>query len=71
MTTFKKLFTEHPEAVGMNYARHCLFAFSVMFRLFACGFACAVHAFFPFLFSNTTSTVVRKLNDDFNHRIAE
>lgn len=71
MKTLKTLFTEHPREVGMNYPRHLLYAFSVVLRLFACGFACSVHALFPFLFTHTTSTVIKKLNEDFSHRMVD
>lgn len=55
----------------MNYPRHCLYACSVVLRLFGGGLACAMHAFFPFLFRHTTSAVVKKLNEDFNHRMVD
>ncbi len=67
--SLKTLFTKHPHEVGMNYSRHCRYAFSVMLRLFGCGLACSIHAFFPFLFTHTTSDTVKKLNEDFNHRM--
>ena len=69
MKTFKTLFTEHPREVGLSYPRHFLYAFSVMSRLSGCAVACFVHAFFPFLFTHTTSTAVHKLNTELEHRV--
>ena len=39
MTTFSKLFTDHPEAVGENYFEHMAFAFKFSGRLFRAAFA--------------------------------
>ena len=61
-------FTKHPHDVGMNYFQHMLFAFSVVGKLvFAC-LACSVHAFFPFLFTHTTSGIIAGLHDKIAHR---
>ncbi len=65
MKSIETLFTEHPRDVGMNYFQHFLYALTVAWRLFFCTFACLIHAFFPFLFTNTTSNVVSTLNDEF------
>lgn len=61
-------FTEHPKEVGMNYFQHLLFAFKVGGTLFGCVLACIVHAFFPFLFTHTTSKTIQKLNAKIEHR---
>lgn len=55
-------FTEHPKEVGMNYFQHMLFAFSVTGKLIVAVFCCFIHAFFPFLFTHTTSGIVKKLH---------
>ena len=71
MKTLKTLFTEHPHEVGMSYIGHFFYALSVTSRLFSCVPICFIHAFFPFLFTHTTSTIVQKLNDEFiNHKTA-
>lgn len=61
-------FTKHPREVGMNYFQHFLFAFSVQFKLLAALLACFVHAFFPFLFTTTASTIISKLDRKIIHR---
>jgi hypothetical protein len=55
-------FTEHPKEVGMNYFQHLLFAFSVVGKLIAAVFCCTIHAFFPFIFTHTTSSIVKNLH---------
>lgn len=70
MEQIKKLFLAHPNDVGMSYIGHFFYALSVMARLLICVPACLIHAFFPFLFTNTTSKIVNKLHDEFNHRIS-
>jgi hypothetical protein len=62
------IFTKHPSEVGLNYFQHFLFAFSVVFALLAAVFCCTVHAFFPFIFTNTTSGIIAKLHGQIAHR---
>jgi hypothetical protein len=61
-------FTKHPQEVGMNYFQHFAFAFSVVFKLIAAVFCCTVHAFFPFLFTTTTSGIIAGLHNKIQHR---
>jgi len=58
----KKLFTEHPETVGETYLAHMGQAFSFSLEMLLCGFACLVHAFFPFLFVKTGSKAITRLH---------
>jgi hypothetical protein len=62
------MFTKHPGEVGMNYFQHMFFAFSVVGKLIYAGFACTIHAFFPFFFTNTTSGIVTELHGKITHR---
>lgn len=62
------LFTKHPSEVGMNYFQHMWFAFSIAGKLVWAGFACTVHALFPFFFTNTTSGIVTELHGKITHR---
>lgn len=62
------VFNKHPNEVGMNYFQHFLFAFSVVFKLTVAGFCCTVHAFFPFMFTHTTSRIVKELHGKIGHR---
>lgn len=61
-------FTRHPNEVGMNYVQHFFFAFYVQFKLILAILACFVHAFFPFLFTTTASTIIKELHTDIAHR---
>lgn len=62
------MFTKHPNEVGLNYFQHMLFAFSVVLKLIYACFACTIHAFFPFLFTTTTSGIVNELHKKIDHR---
>ena len=59
--SLKRLFTEHPEAVGESYFEHMRVALSFAGPLLAAGCAALVHAFLPFLFLTTASTIVKRL----------
>ncbi|MGQ3012469.1 MAG: DUF6356 family protein [Flavobacteriales bacterium] len=64
----KNAFTEHPREVGLSYTGHFLFACSVVYKLGMALFCCSVHAVFPFLFTHTTSRIVKQLHDKIEHR---
>jgi hypothetical protein len=61
-------FTKHPREVGLNYFQHFVFAFYVQFKLILALLACFVHAFFPFLFTTTASTIISRLDRKIAHR---
>jgi hypothetical protein len=56
-----RLFTHHPATVGESYFGHMAFAAWFASRLFMAGAAALIHAFLPFLFETTASTIVREL----------
>lgn len=62
-------FTKHPNEVKMNYLQHMGYAFTVAGRLGMTTFCCFVHAIFPFLFTTTTSRMVKQLQDEFTNRL--
>lgn len=62
-------FTKHPNEVGMNYIQHMGYAFTVFGRLGMVTLCVFIHAFFPFIFTNTTSKMVNKLHNEFTNRI--
>jgi len=64
-------FVKHPKEVGMNYFQHFAFAFYVQLKLLLALLACFIHAFFPFLFTTTASTIIRELDDKISHRKEE
>jgi len=62
------IFNKHPNEVGLNYFQHMRFALSIVTKLIYASFACSVHAFFPFFFTNTTSGIVTELHSKIAHR---
>jgi Family of unknown function (DUF6356) len=58
----KRLFTEHPDAVGESYREHMRVALSFAGPLALGAMAAFVHAFVPFLFVSTASATVRRLH---------
>jgi Family of unknown function (DUF6356) len=56
-------FTEHPETVGETYFEHLQVATGFSFQMICGGLACFVHGVFPFLFTTTGSSIVRRLHD--------
>jgi hypothetical protein len=60
--SLKRLFTDHPEAVGESYVEHMGVALSFSGPLLLAGLAALVHAFLPFLFTTTASATVKRLH---------
>lgn len=56
-------FTEHPATVGENYGQHMRSAFGFSFAMICGGLACFVHGIFPFLFTTTGSSTIRRLHE--------
>lgn len=67
----KTLFTRHPASVNENYLQHARIASCVGMQMMFAGLACFVHAIFPFLFQQTASKTLCKLNKDFEERNAK
>ena len=67
-TRIARLFVEHPASVDETYFGHMAFAGWFASRLFAAGFAALVHAFLPFLFETTASTIIRELYERTHNR---
>jgi hypothetical protein len=59
--TLKRLFTEHPDAVGESYLEHMRVALSFAGPLAYGALAALIHAFLPFLFVSTASGIVKRL----------
>lgn len=62
------IFTKHPNEVGLNYFTHFLFAWSVVFKLVQAVICCTIHSFLPFVFTTTTSSIVKELHSKIEHR---
>jgi hypothetical protein len=65
-----KLFTQHPETVGETYGEHFGVAMRYSGRMFAASFCAFVHAFLPFCFEKTASTMARRMVADMDRRNA-
>ena len=65
----KRLFTEHPDAVGESYVEHMKVALSFAGPLAAAAAAALVHAFLPFLFVSTASATIRRLYARMTNRV--
>jgi uncharacterized protein DUF6356 len=61
-------FTEHPASVGETYSEHLLHAGCFGVRMVLAGFACLIHAVFPFLFERTGSRAIGELNERMTSR---
>ena len=59
----QSLFKDHPASVGESYFEHMGAAFGFAVRLLGAACACFVHGLFPFLFTRTGSTTVKRLHD--------
>ncbi len=57
-----ELFTAHPKTVGETYFEHLRFALGFSGRMFYAAGAALVHAFLPFLFVSTASTIVSDMH---------
>ena len=52
----------HLREVNMGYVDHMLFALSVSLKLFIAGSLCVVHAFLPFIFTDSASKRIKLLS---------
>jgi hypothetical protein len=65
----KRLFTEHPDAVGESYVEHMGVALSCAGPLALAAGAALVHAFLPFLCVTTSSATVKRLYARMTNRV--
>lgn len=66
----KRLFVEHPQSLGMSWARHGVGAVRISAELVGAGIACLVHAAVPGLFTQTAGRTVERLHDHMTKRRA-
>lgn len=64
-----RLFTAHPRSIGETYFQHLFFASKFGLQMMWGGFACFIHAIFPFLFVTTGSDFLFKLIHEFVERM--
>ena len=67
----KNPFTDHPNSVNENYFVHMCHSLSYSAKFIWLEFMTFVHAFFPFCFTNTSSKLVRKINDHLDDRFSQ
>lgn len=58
-----KLFNEHPHSVNETYWQHMVHATYFGSKMLFAGFACIVHAIFPFFFEKTGSKMITYLHN--------
>lgn len=63
------IFTQHPHEMDHTYFEHLYHAFFNGFFLILCGIACLIHSLFPFLFTYTASTNIKKISKRMNFKI--
>ena len=66
----KRLFVEHPQALGMSWAKHGAGAVRISAELVGAGMACLVHAAVPGWFTQTAGRTVERLHDHMTQRRA-
>ena len=65
---FRKLFVDHPEAVGETYSEHFTVALGFGLTMIAGGIACVVHAVVPAFCKTKGSETIRALHDRVHNR---
>ena len=63
-----RMFLDHPRSVNETYLQHMAFAGWFASKLFAAGFAAAVHAIFPNCFEKTASSIIAELYERTHNR---
>jgi len=62
------IFTKHPKEVGESYFQHLWVALKYSFTLFLLFLISFIHSIFPFIFRNTTSSMIIKMAEDLKTR---
>ena len=66
----RRLFTDHPQSLGMSWAQHCLGAVKISAELIGAGLAALVHAIVPGWFTETAGRTVTRIYDHIQSRKA-
>lgn len=66
--SLKRLFTEHPDAVGETYFEHMGVALRFAGSLSVAAVAAFLHAFLPFCCVTTASKIIKRLYARMTHR---
>lgn len=62
-------FTQHPHSINESYLEHAYFAGRFGLSMMIAGFACVIHAIFPFVFKKTASDMLIKQTHYFIERM--
>ncbi len=65
----KNPFTEHPHSVDETYLEHMWCAVKFFCTLLRLSLSALIHSVFPFLFKNTASDGIKKLNNCMQDRV--
>ena len=65
-----RLFTQHPQSLGMSWTSHGLGAVKIGGELIGAGCACMIHALVPGWFTETAGRTVVRLHDHMQQRKA-
>jgi hypothetical protein len=66
----KRLFTDHPQTLGMSWAVHGAGAAKIAFVLMGAGAACLIHAIVPGWFTHTAGKTVSDIYNEMQRRKA-
>ena len=66
--SIKRLFTKHPNSVNESYSCHGFWALIYSISFLLAGVACFVHAIFPFLFTDTASSIAKWVIESSEYR---
>ncbi len=59
----KNIFTKHPNKIGESYVQHFFKACMFSIKLVLISVKVFIHAIFPFLFENSASDSINKINN--------
>ena len=62
------IFTKHPQSFDESFLAHGFKAISYSFMMMSAAVRCCIHAFFPFLFQSTASSIAYKIYQDVKKR---
>ena len=65
-----RIFSEHPQSLGMTWASHASGAVNIAVRLIGAGVACLVHAIVPAWFTETAGRTVTQMYQEMARRKA-
>ena len=67
---FKRSFLKHPQDAGETYLSHLWFTARMALWFVLIGLAIILHGIFPFLFTSTASSEIRKINAILKRRVS-